>query len=52
LILFPLFAFLSAGAVDKLLLPEGMQTVVFSMCTGLSGKAESKRMSVGLPSTF
>jgi hypothetical protein len=39
-ILFPLFAFPFAGAVDKIVLPEGMQTVSFSCCDGLTGTAE------------
>ena len=29
------------GDIDKLVLPEGMQTVGFSGCTGLTGRAES-----------
>ena len=37
---FPSFAFPSAGAVDKLTLPEGMQTVNFYYCQGLTGTAE------------
>jgi hypothetical protein len=40
-ILFPLFAFPSAGAVDKIVLPEGMQNVNFWYCTGITGTAES-----------
>jgi hypothetical protein len=36
-----LFDFTSAGAVDKLVLPEGMQSVNFRMCEGLTGTAES-----------
>ena len=32
-----LFAFPSAGAVDKIVFPEGMQTVNFYNCTGLTG---------------
>ena len=39
-LLFPHFAFPSAGAIDKLVLPEGMQRVDFSNCTGLTGTAE------------
>jgi hypothetical protein len=39
--LFPLFAFPSAGAVDKLLLPVGMQAVNFEDCFGLTGTAEA-----------
>ena len=35
-----LFDFTSAGAVDKLVLPEGMQEVSFWGCTGLTGTAE------------
>ena len=42
LILFPLFAFPFAGSVDKIVFPEGMQTVNFYGCTGLTGKAEVK----------
>jgi hypothetical protein len=40
LILFTLFAF-TAGAVDKLVLPEGMQSVNFKYCAGITGTAES-----------
>jgi hypothetical protein len=40
LIPFPLFAFSSAGAVDKIVLPEGMQSVNFWYCTGITGTAE------------
>ena len=29
------------GAVDKIVLPEGMQTVNFSFCKGITGTAES-----------
>ena len=39
-ILTPLFAFPPAGDVDKIVLPEGMQTVNFSFCKGLTGTAE------------
>jgi hypothetical protein len=42
-ILFPLFAFPSAGAVDKIVLPEGMQEVKFYGCSGITGTAESYR---------
>ena len=38
---FPLFAFPPAGAVDKLVLPEGMQAVIFMDCTGITGTAKS-----------
>jgi hypothetical protein len=42
IILFALapFAFPPAGDVDKIVLPEGMQTVNFSFCKGLTGTAE------------
>ena len=43
-ILFPLFAFPPSppsGAVDKIVLPEGMQEVNFYGCTGITGTAES-----------
>jgi hypothetical protein len=40
-ILFPVFAFPSAGAVDKIVLPEGMQTVNFARCKSLTGTAGS-----------
>ena len=40
-LLFPLFAFLSAGAVDKIELPEGMQSVNFGYCKGITGTANS-----------
>ena len=39
-IIFPLFAFPFAGAVDKLVLPEGMQSVNFESCFVLTGTAE------------
>jgi hypothetical protein len=35
-----LFAFPSAGEVDKIVLPEGMQSVSFEDCSGITGKAE------------
>ena len=38
-IYFILFAFPFAGAVDKIVLPEGMQSVDFSYCNGLTGTA-------------
>ena len=37
---FLLFAFSSAGAVDKIVFPEGMQSVNFQYCEGLTGTAE------------
>jgi hypothetical protein len=37
---FPLFAFPSAGSVDKIVLPEGMQEVNFYGCNRLSGTAK------------
>ena len=40
-----LFAFSTAGAVDKIVLPEGMQTVNFERCTGLTGTADFKDAS-------
>ena len=40
-LLFPLFAFPSAGEVDKLVLPEGMENVIFAGCEGLTGTDES-----------
>jgi hypothetical protein len=39
---FPLFAFTPAGAVDKIVLPEGMQSVNFRNCERITGTAESK----------
>ena len=39
-ILLPPFAFPSAGAVDQIVLPEGMQTVNFAHCNDLTGTAE------------
>ena len=36
-ILFPLFALPFAGAVDKIVLPDGMQSVNFVSCHGLTG---------------
>ena len=38
---FPLFAFTSAGAVDKIVFPVGIQKVDFEWCTGLTGTAKS-----------
>jgi hypothetical protein len=38
-ILLPPFAFPSAGAVDKIVLPEGMQSVNFGFCKGITGTA-------------
>ena len=43
---FPLFAFPFAGAVDKLVLPEGMQEVNFGNCQSITGTADL-RMSDG-----
>ena len=40
-IFFPLFAFPPAGAVDKIALPEGMQSVNFAGCQGITGTADS-----------
>jgi hypothetical protein len=41
-LLSPLFVFPSAGAVDKIVLPEGMQHVNFQMVgNGITGTAES-----------
>jgi hypothetical protein len=45
-ILFPLFAFSSAGAVDKIVLPEGMQSVVFPGCLSITGTADLGRSEV------
>ena len=39
-ITFPLFAFPSAGALDKLVLPVGMNEVIFAGCEGLTGMTE------------
>ena len=36
----PLCPFPSAGAVDKIVFPEGMQSVNFYGCHGLTGTAE------------
>ena len=36
-ILFPHFAFPFAGAVDKIVLPGGMQSVNFKNCSGITG---------------
>jgi hypothetical protein len=44
-ILFRLFAFPPAGAVDKIVLPEGMQSVNFSYCKGITGTAEIQGVS-------
>ena len=41
LILFPPFVFPPAGAVDKIVLPEGIQTVQFRCMDGITGTAES-----------
>ena len=45
-ILLPLFAFPPAGAADKLVLPEGMQSVNFECCYGLTGTADLGRSEV------
>ena len=37
---FSSFAFPSAGAVDKIVFPVGMQSVNFYNCKGLTGTAE------------
>ena len=42
---FPLVAFPSAGDVGKIVLPEGMQSVNFLGCEGLTGTAESQGVS-------
>ena len=39
-LVFPHFAFPSAGAVDKIVFPEGMQEVNFRGCIYLTGTAE------------
>ena len=39
-LLFPLFAFPSAGDIDKIVFPEGMQSVNFQSCKGLTGMAD------------
>ena len=36
-----LFAFPFAGAVDKVVFPEGMQNVDFGNCKNITGTAES-----------
>ena len=41
-LLFPLFAFPSAGDVDKIVLPDGMQSVSFEGCMRLTGTAKLK----------
>ena len=46
IILFPLFAVPPAGDVGKIVLPEGMQTVSFERCTGLTGTADSRMSEV------
>ena len=43
---FPLVAFPSAGDVGKIVLPEGMQTVSFERCDGLTGTADSRMSEV------
>jgi hypothetical protein len=45
-ILFPLFAFPPAGDVGKIVLPEGMQSVNFEGCRGITGTAESRTSEV------
>jgi hypothetical protein len=42
---FPLVAFSSAGDVGKIVLPEGMQSVKFYGCKGITGTAESQGVS-------
>ena len=36
------------GAVDKIVLPEGMQTVIFKGCTGLTGDLTQWHLPVGM----
>jgi hypothetical protein len=43
-IIFPLFAFPPSGAVDKIVLPEGIQEVSFSGCEGITGTADLGRV--------
>ena len=43
---FPPFALPSAGEVDKIVLPEGMQSVNFSYCQYLTGTAKSRMSDV------
>ena len=38
---FPSFCFPPSGALDKIVLPYGMQSVDFSYCSNLTGTAES-----------
>jgi hypothetical protein len=45
-ILFPLFAFAPSGAVDKIVLPVGIQSVDFSWCDGITGTAGSRMSEV------
>ena len=37
---FSLFVFPPSGAVDKIVLPEGMKSVNFCECRGITGTAE------------
>ena len=39
-LLLPRFTFPHAGAIDKLVIPEGTLNVSFTGCTSLTGKAE------------
>ena len=43
---FPLFTFSSAGAVDKIVLPDGMQSVNFAGCKSITGTADLGRSEV------
>jgi hypothetical protein len=45
-ILFPLFAFPPAGDVGEIVLPEGMQSVNFAYCEGITGTAESRMSEI------
>ena len=42
--------FLPQGAVDKIVLPEGMQSVNFYECTGLAGDIAQMNLPVGMQS--
>ena len=44
----PHFAFPSAGAIDKIVFPVGMQSVNFEDCSGLTGNIAQLNLPVGM----
>jgi hypothetical protein len=51
-ILLPLFDFPPSGAVDKIVLPVGMQSVDFLFCSGITGTTDFEMSDVHIFNTF